>query len=91
MPSLVAEIGCAIESHMKRIGMLKDRELGDHHKKFLDAKRKEFEAMHADTAEIDENGAFPAKALLCGKCQTKAVVLMDGCMTCLNCGESKCG
>jgi hypothetical protein len=90
MPSLVAEIGCAIESHLKRIGMLKDRELDDHQKEFLAAKRKEFEAMHNDTAEIDEDGAFPAKALLCGKCQTKAVVLMDGCMTCLNCGESKC-
>ena len=91
MPSLVAEIGCAIESHLKRIGMLKDRELDDHQKKFLAAKRKEFEAMHADSAEIDDTGNFPAKALLCGKCQTKAVVLMDGCMTCLNCGESKCG
>ncbi|MGR8980112.1 MAG: TSCPD domain-containing protein [Gammaproteobacteria bacterium] len=91
MPSLVAEIGCAIESHLKQIGMLKDKEMGDHQKKFLAAKRKEFEAMHNDTAGIDESGAFPAKALLCGKCQTKAVVLMDGCMTCLNCGESKCG
>jgi hypothetical protein len=34
---------------------------------------------------------FPAGAQLCGKCSTTAVVLMDGCMTCLNCGESKCG
>jgi hypothetical protein len=91
MPSLVAEIGCAIESHLKMIGMLKDREMDDHQKQFLAAKRKEFEAMHTDSAEIDADGAFPAKALLCGKCQTKAVVLMDGCMTCLNCGESKCG
>jgi hypothetical protein len=91
MPSLVAEIGCAIESHMKQIGMLKDKELDDHQKKFLAAKRKEFEALHNDTSVIDETGSFPAKALLCGKCQTKAVVLMDGCMTCLNCGESKCG
>jgi hypothetical protein len=91
MPSLVAEIGYAIESHLKRIGMLKDREMDDHQKQFLAAKRKEFEAMHTDSAEIDTDGAFPAKALLCGKCQTKAVVLMDGCMTCLNCGESKCG
>jgi len=91
MPSLVAEIGCAIESHMKQIGMLKDREMDDHQKKFLAAKRKEFEALHNDTPALDETGSFPAKALLCGKCQTKAVVLMDGCMTCLNCGESKCG
>lgn len=91
MPSLVAEIGCAIESHMKMIGMLKDRELDDHQKQFLAAKRREFEALHQDSPELDANGAFPAKALLCNKCQTKALVLMDGCMTCLNCGDSKCG
>jgi hypothetical protein len=30
-------------------------------------------------------------ASLFKKCSTKAMVLMDGCMTCLNCGESKCG
>jgi hypothetical protein len=35
--------------------------------------------------------AFPASATMCGKCTTKAVVLMDGCQTCLNCGYSKCG
>jgi hypothetical protein len=35
--------------------------------------------------------AFPPSATLCGKCHTKAVVLMDGCQTCLNCGYSKCG
>jgi len=91
MPSLVAEIGCAIESHLKQIGMLKTPEMDDHQKQFLAAKRKEFEAIHNDTSTLDESGSFPAKALLCGKCQTKAVVLMDGCMTCLNCGDSKCG
>jgi hypothetical protein len=34
---------------------------------------------------------FPDSAVLCSKCSTKAAVLMDGCMTCLNCGDSKCG
>lgn len=91
MPSLVAEIGCAIESHLKSIGMLKDPELSEHQQRFMAAKRKEFEAIHNDTSSLDDEGAFPAKALLCNKCQTKAVVLMDGCMTCLNCGDSKCG
>ena len=91
MPSLVAEIGCAIEEHLKSIGMLKDKELDAHQKQFLAAKRREFEALHNDSLAVDETSSFPAKALLCGKCQTKAVVLMDGCMTCLNCGESKCG
>ncbi|WP_019867259.1 TSCPD domain-containing protein [Methylovulum miyakonense] len=90
MPSLVAEIGCAIESHLKSIGMLKDNELNDHQKQFLAEKRREFDALHAGPEAIEVDSGFPAKALLCVKCQTKAVVLMDGCMTCLNCGDSKC-
>jgi hypothetical protein len=90
MPSLVAEIGYVIEDHLKNIGMIKPAEMDELQKQFLDAKRKEFEAIHNDTSALDETGAFPAKAILCNKCQTKAVVLMDGCMTCLNCGDSKC-
>ena len=35
--------------------------------------------------------AFPASATLCHKCNTKAMVLLDGCQTCLACGYSKCG
>jgi len=94
MPSLVAEIGCAIESHMKFIGMLKDNELDEHQKKLIEAKRKEFEEKNKPKTEStieDDSSSFPAKAQLCTKCQTKALVLMDGCMTCLNCGDSKCG
>ncbi|SCN46863.1 Ribonucleotide reductase of class II (coenzyme B12-dependent), alpha subunit [methanotrophic endosymbiont of Bathymodiolus azoricus (Menez Gwen)] len=88
MPSLVAEIGHAIEQHMKHIGMLKDIELEAHQKQFLAEKRKEFEEKHG--AQADESDNFPEQAQLCPKCQTKALVLMDGCMTCLNCGDSKC-
>jgi hypothetical protein len=87
MPSLVAEIGCAIETHMKKIGMIKPEVMSDHQKQFLADKRREFEAHHG----VSETQAFPEKAVLCAKCSTKAMVLMDGCMTCLNCGESKCG
>ncbi len=92
MPSLVAEIGLAIENHMKQIGMLESEEMDEHRKRFLVAKRNEFEAKHNDTATIgeEEDGNFPAQAELCSKCQTKALVMMDGCMTCLNCGDSKC-
>jgi len=86
MPSLVAEIGYAIESHLKHIGMIKQEEMSDHQKQFLDEKRKEFDAKHGES----DGGSFPEKAVLCVKCSTKAMVLMDGCMTCLNCGESKC-
>ena len=91
MPSLVAEIGMAIETHMKQIGMIATEEMDEHRKRFIEAKKKEFEAKHNDTATIGEDdGNFPAQAELCSKCQTKALVMMDGCMTCLNCGDSKC-
>lgn len=45
----------------------------------------------ADAADTGEGASFPATAQLCHKCNTKALVLMDGCQTCLNCGYSKCG
>lgn len=87
-PSLVAEIGFVLDKHFQHIGLIKKEELSDHHKVILEQKRLEFEAIHGD--EKDSSG-FPDKATLCSKCNTKAVVLMDGCMTCLNCADSKCG
>ena len=46
-----------------------------------------------ETSSADDGGAtpFPDGATLCTKCNTAAVVLLDGCRTCLNCGDSKCG
>ncbi|HJP07547.1 MAG TPA: hypothetical protein QF882_08865, partial [Arenicellales bacterium] len=92
-PSLVAEIGDAIDSHMRMIGMIRDDGLDEHQQKLIDQKRREFEdRTQAVAAEDDsEAPAFPPEARLCLKCQTKAAVLLDGCMTCLNCGDSKCG
>jgi hypothetical protein len=46
-------------------------------------------AASAEPASGDVS--FPPSATLCHKCSTKALVLMDGCQTCLNCGYSKCG
>ena len=90
MPSLVAEIGDAIECHLRMIGMLKDDELDDHQKKILAEKRAQFE--HANQpGKADNAGDFPEGSQLCVKCNTKAAIQMDGCLTCLNCGESKCG
>lgn len=49
-------------------------------------------ADHAEDVEITGDGAsFPPSASMCHKCNTKAMVIMDGCQTCLNCGYSKCG
>lgn len=91
MPSLVAEIGDAIESHMKMIGLLKDDELDEHQKKMIEAKLAEYEEKHGAVKSNSGSPAFPERASLCKKCHTKAAVMMDGCLTCLNCGDSKCG
>ena len=91
MPSLVAEIGDAIECHLKMIGMLKSDDLDEHQKKLIEEKRAQFEGQNKKAGEEEAKSDFPASAQLCGKCSTKAVIQMDGCMTCLNCGDSKCG
>jgi hypothetical protein len=41
--------------------------------------------------DTQHDTTFPEGAQLCKKCNTKAMIQMDGSMTCLNCGESKCG
>jgi hypothetical protein len=90
MPSLVAEIGDAIECHLRMIGMLQDDGLDEHQRKLVAEKRAQYEnAVQSNQAE--DAGEFPEGAQLCLKCHTKAAIQMDGCLTCLNCGESKCG
>jgi hypothetical protein len=90
MPSIIAELGYVVEKHLQMIGLLKAPELDDERKKLIEAKKAEFEARSKQT-DAFAKGHFPEGAQLCGKCSTAAVVLMDGCMTCLNCGDSKCG
>ena len=90
MPSLVAEIGAVIERHLKAIGLIESDDLSEVTKRILAEKRAEFEA--AQEPSNDESASdYPANASLCNKCSTKAVVIMDGCATCLSCGDSKCG
>jgi hypothetical protein len=50
------------------------------------------EGRSEEVIEVTGDGAsFPPSATMCHKCNTKAIVIMDGCATCLNCGYSKCG
>ncbi len=89
MPSLVAEIGEVLETHMKKIGLIEDEELSAAHQAMLAEKRAEFE--NKDIIDGKDEASYPESAQLCDKCNTKAVIMMDGCMTCLACGASKCG
>lgn len=75
MPSLVAEIGECLERHMTTIGILKPAEVSE-----------ELQAKRTLAKEGGLNGGS-----LCPKCSQLAVVRLDGCDTCLECGYSKCG
>lgn len=88
MPSLVAEIGEAIERHMITIGLLQPELLSDAQLAVLKEKQHEYELKKGETSK---EGAFPPSSQLCLKCHTMAVIQMDGCVTCLSCGDSKCG
>lgn len=93
MPSIVAELGHVIEQHLKKIGMITDDPLDDEVPETIRmAKEKVSAKMQVvSTASGEEVSAFPPHATLCQKCSAKAMVIMDGCATCLSCGYSKCG
>lgn len=92
VPSLVAEIGTVIERHMIAIGLLEAPGLDEHQEAFLKAKAAEAAKAEAERSagEAAENGGFPPSASLCVKCHARAVIMADGCATCLSCGASKC-
>ena len=90
MPSLIAEIGHVVEKHLMGIGMLAAPELSPEAKALIASKRAKLAAPVAAVEDADQ-GSFPPSATQCHKCHTKALVLLDGCQTCLNCGYSKCG
>ncbi|TAM27205.1 MAG: NrdJb [Rhodanobacter sp.] len=105
MPSIVAEIGAVLEQHMKNIGLIHDPEMSDSQRALIAEKRAAYEALGAKkNADAGATAAaagaepaagdtltFPAGSMMCDKCNAKALVLMDNCQTCLNCGYSKCG
>ena len=74
MPSLVAEIGDVIDTHLRQIGMLPGTTV----------------SLPAKVEPVAASG-IPADARFCTACNSKAVVSIDNCLTCLNCGDSKCG
>ncbi len=79
MPSLVAEIGEVIQQHMVSIGMME----GQLNSPELQLKKKQIEEKLGASAM--------SNAMQCPKCAAMALIRMDGCDTCLECGHSKCG
>jgi hypothetical protein len=90
MPSIIAELGYIVEKHLILIGLMPEPELDEGQKRLIEEKRAEFEASAAQQDAFAKS-EYPDGAQLCAKCSTAAVVMMDGCLTCLSCGDSKCG
>ena len=88
MPSVVADIGHVIETHLKTLDMLPKSEIDAHQQAYLLQKKK---VAMMESENKNQQSSFPASASSCKKCYQKSVVLLDGCSTCLNCGDSKCG
>jgi len=99
MPSIIAELGNVVEQHLIDIGMLQAPELDAHQQQLIDDKKAELNAQaskttqsaESDSADAPAEDAWQANASHCSKCNHKAVMVRDGCATCLNCGDSKCG
>ncbi len=90
MPSIIAELGYIVEKHLIMIGLLAKPELDAAQRKMIEVKRAEFEASRQQEDAFAKS-SYPEGAQLCNKCSTLARVMMEGCMTCLSCGDSKCG
>ena len=105
MPSIVAEIGAVVEDHLKMIGMIVGDSLSAEQLQLIAEKRAAYEKSQKKSASKKEfdfvepvsdekpasAGGYPPGATMCAKCSTSAVIIMDGCATCLACGYSKCG
>jgi len=90
MPSIIAELGYIVEKHLIAIGLLSRHELDEGQKQLIAEKLAEFEESRKQQDAFSKS-EYPEGAQLCKKCNTAAVIMMDGCMTCLACGDSKCG
>jgi hypothetical protein len=90
MPSIIAELGYIVERHLISIGMMASPGLDEAQRQMLAEKRAEYEESQKQQDAFSKSD-YPEGAQLCAKCSTAAVIMMDGCMTCLSCGDSKCG
>ena len=90
IPSLVSEIGDVLSTHLQSIGMVCETPLSSNQLDLIDyAKKKSADKKTTSTSGSEDDG-FPENAVLCSKCNMRALVKMDGCETCLACGQSKC-
>jgi hypothetical protein len=80
--SLVARMGYVIEEHLKAIGAIEPEGIPTHQQEIIESKKAEFAAR---------NGSVEDKMKVCPSCQQQKAIVLDNCLTCVECGFSKCG
>jgi hypothetical protein len=77
-PSVVAHVAAVLREHFIYIGALEAPKLSAVQQEVIAEKK----------AAAVENGVDMQQ---CPKCFENSLIMMDGCMTCTSCGDSKCG
>jgi hypothetical protein len=99
-PSLVSQVGGVIREHLashKEVKLKKPYSYDSEVQKNPNLEEnQDYEAQMSvykpfEKEESGESSSYPPNATICPKCNHKAAILMDGCSTCLACGDSKCG
>jgi len=95
--SMVSAIADTIAYHVeKTCGIaIKEIKLSSEAKEIIEDKKTKYLKNHTSntvsTEVIDEDAGMP-NAIDCPKCKVRnAVIKLDGCLTCVSCGDSKCG
>ena len=88
---MIADKRAAFEARAKKNSEISIAAAGEMGGSMAASARGEPAEPRDDISVTGEGTSFPPSASMCHKCSAKAVILMDGCATCLNCGYSKCG
>lgn len=85
-PSTVAYVAALIQHRFRTLGLFDESNAAkDSGVINFDEARQQREAAKSDKSKA-------SAGIDCGKCKTVgSMILMDGCMTCTTCGDSKCG
>jgi len=78
IPSLAADIGRVIETHLIKIGIMPDKK--------KEAMMKT--VVPATNGTHDEDG--PGQFMICPQCKALKLISQENCLKCLSCGYSKC-
>jgi len=95
--SMVSAIADTIAYHVeKTCGIaIKKIELSDEAKEIIEEKKAEYlknNTSSTPSTEVSNEDAGMPNAQDCPKCKvSNAVIKLDGCLTCVSCGDSKCG